>query len=76
MRLLLKVFAVSLVLPMAARAGIPIDIDAELPDFREFHRRWIDRQITPQSMQERRDYTSCISDRRSARCVRSGSEPR
>lgn len=56
MRQLLHVFAVSLVLPAAARAGVPIDVDAELPDFHEFHRRWIQRRITLESMPERRDY--------------------
>jgi aminoglycoside phosphotransferase (APT) family kinase protein len=72
MRQLLHVFAASLVLPMAARAGIPIDTDAELPDFHEFHRRWIDRQITLEGMQERHDYglvhlRQTLSDMRSER---------
>ena len=56
MRQLLHVFAVSLVLPAAARAGIPIDTDAELLDFHEFHRRWIDSAGHLGGMQERRDY--------------------
>jgi len=56
MRLLLSAFGVALVLPAAASAGLPIDIDAKLPDFREFHRRWVNRQVTLENMQERRDW--------------------
>lgn len=56
MRQLQHVFAVALILPMVAKAGLPIDADGDLPAFSEFHRRWIDRDITLAGMAERRDY--------------------
>jgi len=56
MRLLLRVFGAALILPAAAKAGISIDADAALPSFGEFQRRWIDRQVTLEGMEERRDW--------------------
>lgn len=56
MRLVLSVFGAALILPAAAKAGLPIDVGADLPDFREFHRRWVNRQVTLENMQERRDW--------------------
>lgn len=56
MRVLMHVFAAALLLPMAAKAGLAIGPDVEVPTFREFHRRWIAREITMVGMDDRRDY--------------------
>jgi hypothetical protein len=56
MRVLLHVFAAALVLPIAVRAGVHLDADADVPAFREFHRRLIGRQIPLAEAEAKRDY--------------------
>jgi aminoglycoside phosphotransferase (APT) family kinase protein len=46
MKQIVHTFCAALVIPLAARAGVVITADAKAPDFADFHRRLVSKEIT------------------------------